>query len=41
MSCSNCEETLKNALLSLKNVKSVEFNGFVAVISYTNKLDHI
>lgn len=40
MSCSHCEETLKNALLSLKNVKSVEFNGFVAVISYTNKLDH-
>ncbi len=40
MSCSNCEENLKNALLSLKNVKSVEFNGFVAVISYTNKLDH-
>ena len=40
MSCSHCEETLKNSLLSLKNVKSVEFNGFVAVISYTNKLDH-
>ncbi len=38
MHCSHCEETIKNALMSIKNVDDVVFNGFIATITYKNKV---
>lgn len=38
MHCINCENTIKYALMSDKNVKRVSFDGFVAVVTCESKL---
>ena len=38
MHCSHCEDTIKNVLLNIKNIKKVEFDGFIACITYKGKL---
>lgn len=40
MHCSHCEEILRNTLLSIKNVKEVEFIKHIAKITYVGDLDH-
>lgn len=39
MHCSHCEDTIKNALLKIKNIKQVEFDGFIACVCYTGNLN--
>lgn len=40
MHCSHCEEILRNTLLSIKNVKEVEFIKHIAKITYVGELGH-
>ncbi len=39
MHCSHCEMTVRNALLKIKNIESVEFDGNIACIKYKGNLD--
>ena len=39
MHCSHCEMTIRNTLLKIKNIESVEFDGNIACINYKGKLD--
>ena len=39
MNCSHCEMTIRNTLLEIKNIESVEFDGNIACIKYKGKLD--
>ncbi len=39
MHCSHCEITIRNTLLEIKNIESVEFDGNIACIKYKGKLD--
>ena len=39
MHCSHCETTIRNTLLEIKNIESVEFDGNIACINYKGKLD--
>lgn len=39
MHCSHCEVTIRNTLLEIKNIESVEFDGNIACIKYKGKLD--
>lgn len=37
--CNHCEVTIKNALLEIKNIEDVEFDGDIASIKYKEKID--
>lgn len=39
MHCNNCFNTVKNTLLSIKNIKEVEFDNNIACITYNKKID--
>ena len=39
MHCSHCENIIRNALLNIKNINSVEFDGFIACVTYSGKLN--
>lgn len=39
MHCSHCEETVKKALLNIRDIKKVEFDGFIACITYEGKIN--
>lgn len=39
MHCSHCEMTIRNTLLKIKNIESVEFDGNIACIKYKGNLD--
>ena len=38
MHCINCENTIKYALMSDKDIKRVSFDGFIAVVTCENRL---
>ena len=38
--CSHCEKTIKKALLEIKNIEDVEFDGFVAILTYKDIIYH-
>ena len=40
MHCGHCEEVIRNTLLSIKNIKEVNFDGFIACITYVGKLKY-
>lgn len=37
--CSYCIDTIRKSLLEIPNVKSIEFDGFIACISYQGKIE--
>lgn len=39
MHCNHCENIIRNALLNIKNINSVEFDGFIACVTYSGKLN--
>ena len=39
MHCSHCEDTIRNTLLNIKNICRVEFDGFIACITYKGRLN--
>ena len=39
MHCAHCEDTIRKALLSINNISSVEFDGFIACVTYKGKLN--
>lgn len=39
MHCSHCEDTIRNALLNIKNICQVDFDGFIACITYKENLN--
>lgn len=38
MHCSHCENVIKNALLSINNIKDVSFYNYIACITYSGYL---
>lgn len=39
MHCTHCEDTIRGSLLKISNIKNVEFDSFIACITYTGNLD--
>ncbi len=39
MHCTHCEDTIRGSLLKIGNIKNVEFESFIACITYTGNLD--
>lgn len=39
MHCSHCENTIREILLTIPNIRSVEFDGYIASITYTGKIN--
>lgn len=39
MHCTHCEDTIKKTLLKIKNVSNIEFDGFIACVTYKGKLN--
>ena len=37
--CSYCIDTIRKSLLEISNIKSIEFDGFIACISYQGKIE--
>lgn len=37
--CSHCIDTIRKSLLEISNIKSIEFDGFIACISYQGKIE--
>ena len=37
--CSHCVDTIRKSLLEISNIKSIEFDGFIACISYQGKIE--
>lgn len=37
--CSHCINTIHKSLLEISNIKSIEFDGFIACISYQGKIE--
>ena len=37
--CSHCVSIIRNSLLEITNIKSIEFDGFIACISYQGKIE--
>ena len=37
--CSHCIDTIRKSLLGISNIKSIEFDGFIACISYHGKIE--
>ena len=37
--CSHCIDTIRKSLLEIPNIKSIEFDGFIACISYQGKIE--
>ena len=37
--CSHCIDTIRKSLLEISNIKSIEFDGFIACISYQEKIE--
>lgn len=37
--CSHCIDTIRKNLLEISNIKSIEFDGFIACISYQGKIE--
>lgn len=37
--CSHCVGTIRKSLLEISNIKSIEFDGFIACISYQGKIE--
>ena len=39
MHCSHCEDTIRESLLNIKNISQVDFDGFIACLTYKGKLN--
>lgn len=39
MHCTHCENTIKASLLKINNISSVEFDGFIACVTYIGKIN--
>lgn len=39
MHCTHCENTIRTSLLKINNISSVEFDGFIACVTYIGKLN--
>lgn len=39
--CNHCEDTIKKELLKLENISNVSFNGYIACITYNDKLNYM
>ena len=37
--CSHCIDTIRKSLLEISNIKSIEFDDFIACISYQGKIE--
>lgn len=39
MHCTHCENTIRESLLKIPSISSVEFDEFIACVAYTGKLN--